>query len=91
MRNIRKKWKVELSVVSEELDKLVQIVKSAMAPSTLQPSGLLEAVAALEYLRNPYDKVFDAHVEGGFADDIEVVRNAWTKIPGIRKGRRATR
>ena len=91
VRNIRKKWKVELSVVSEELDKLVQIVKSAMAPSTLQPSGLLEAVAALEYLRNPYDKVFDAHVEGGFADDIEVVRNAWTKIPGIRKGRRATR
>lgn len=91
VRNIRKKWKGELSVVSEELDKLVQIVKSAMAPSTLQPSGLLEAVAALEYLRNPYDKVFDAHVEGGFADDIEVVRNAWTKIPGIRKGRRATR
>jgi hypothetical protein len=32
-------------------------------------------MAALCYLRNPYDRVFDLHVEGGFVDDI-VIRDA---------------
>jgi len=35
-------------------------------------SSVRRTVAALAYLRNPYDRIFDLHVEGGFADDITV-------------------
>ena len=34
-------------------------------------------MAALAYLRNPYDHVFDLQIEGGFDDDIAELRKAY--------------
>lgn len=48
------------------------------------PSGarVRKAVAALTYLKNPYDEKFDFHVDVGFDDDIEVVREAHRAVFG---------
>ena len=70
----------DLSGVSEELNGIVQFVERTVAAGNLWSTGLLEAVASLAYLRNPYDRVFDLHVEGGFADDIEIIKKAWTSL-----------
>lgn len=45
------------------------------------------AVAALAYLRNPYDHIFDFQVEAGFIDDRGVIAEAWKSIgEGGREG-----
>ncbi len=62
-----------------EIDGLLRIVRQGVAIK-LRPSTLYSAVAALAYLRNPYDHIFDLHVEGGFADDMAVIRGAWATV-----------
>ena len=37
-------------------------------------------MAALAYLRNPYDHVFDLQTEGGFDDDIAELRKAYELV-----------
>lgn len=69
-----------LADVTAYVDDLVRFVERAMDARDLRSSKIRKAVAALAYLRNPYDHIFDLHVEGGFADDIEVLRDAWTSI-----------
>ena len=39
-----------------------------------------KVVAALAYLRNPYDHIFDLHTEGGFVDDIDEIQKAWSAL-----------
>jgi hypothetical protein len=72
----------ELSVVADELDGLVAVVREFLAASDEPPPAVRPALTALAYLRNPYDRIFDLHVEGGLSDDIEVIRNAWADIGG---------
>jgi hypothetical protein len=70
----------ELGAVPE-IQALVDAVRQSVATSTSLPM-LRQAVAALTYLRNPYDRVFDLHVEGGFDDDIEEIKAA---AAGLKK------
>jgi uncharacterized membrane protein YkvA (DUF1232 family) len=70
----------ELAEVSRAVRGLVQVVERAIAGRKVRSKGLGEAVAALAYLRNPYDHIFDLHVEGGFADDTAVIRDAWASL-----------
>jgi hypothetical protein len=72
----------DLSPVSTELGGLVDVVQEF-----LSSGGRLEAVrsalTALTYLRNPYDRIFDRHVEGGLSDDIDVIRQTWASLADI--------
>lgn len=70
----------ELAAVRQELGDLVRFVESSVAGGDLRSSGLRKAVATLAYLRNPYDRVFDFHVEGGFVDDIDVIKETWVML-----------
>lgn len=70
----------DLSTVSEEVSWLVKFVRDGLAAPQANSASLIEAVAALAYLRNPYDHIFDHHVEGGFADDVGIIRKAWHSL-----------
>ena len=70
----------DLEPVSKELDFLVAYVGSCLAAGDTQSADVRTAVAALAYLRNPYDHVFDLHVEGGFDDDIAELRKAYALL-----------
>lgn len=70
----------DLSEVSEEIIGLVKFVEAAGVGEDVRSKAVRKSVAALAYLRNPYDRIFDLHVEGGFADDIAVIREAWTSL-----------
>jgi len=66
--------------IADEINGLVQIVERALASGDLRSAKIRTAVTALAYLRNPYDHIFDLHVEAGFIDDKEVIREAWMSI-----------
>ena len=66
----------DLAVVSCDLDAVVGFVRHALTEGATRSQHLRTAVTALAYLRNPYDHVFDLQVEGGFEDDIAVLREA---------------
>ena len=70
----------DLEPVSKELDFLLAYVRSCLAAGDTQSGDVRTAVAALAYLRNPYDHVFDLHVEGGFDDDIAELRKAYALL-----------
>ena len=42
------------------------MVQRGMVSWNLRSAKVHKAVAALAYLRNPYDHIFDLHVESGF-------------------------
>lgn len=69
-----------LGGVARELDALTERVRAAGAAGDRRSRDLRVAVAALVYLRHPYDHIFDLRVEGGFDDDIEVIREAARSI-----------
>lgn len=56
-----------------DLQRLLDEVTHAMS-SGVPPR--LQAIATLEYLRNPYDNIFDDHRPHGFEDDLELIRLA---------------
>lgn len=66
----------ELGGTNREIERLVSVVSVALESKRLRSKQLREAVAALEYLRNPFDQIFDHHSESGFLDDIEVLKGA---------------
>jgi uncharacterized membrane protein YkvA (DUF1232 family) len=70
----------DLAEATVEVDGLVRMVERAMVSGYLRSTKIRHAVATLAYLRNPYDHIFDLQVEGGFIDDIEVIRKAWASI-----------
>lgn len=67
----------ELKEVKPEIDGLVSAVEHAVSAGDVLPATIRRAVEALVYLRNPFDHIFDVQVEGGFADDIAMIRKAW--------------
>lgn len=81
---LRNRQRAELSVVDAELDGLTKFVEVAARHGQVT-SRIRKAVIALAYLRNPYDHIFDLHVEGGFADDIEVIRESWAAVAGTHE------
>jgi uncharacterized membrane protein YkvA (DUF1232 family) len=66
----------DVASVGAALEQLVAYVQHCRTANEKKSAVLRAAVAALAYLRNPYDRIFDLHVEGGFADDIIVLRKA---------------
>src|SRR5262245_35641044 len=64
-------WKSALGQIADEINGLVAIVEEALESRDLRSAKVRTAVAALAYLRNPYDRIFDSHVEAGFIDDSE--------------------
>jgi uncharacterized membrane protein YkvA (DUF1232 family) len=71
-----------LAEATEEIEGLVRLVERAMVSGDLRSAKIRKATAALAYLKDPYDHIFDLHIEGGFIDDIAVVREAWMSIQG---------
>lgn len=70
----------DLSPVSTELDTLVEVVQEFLSSGNGRSIAVRSALTALAYLRNPYDRIFDLHVEGGLSDDIDVIRQTWTAL-----------
>jgi hypothetical protein len=70
----------ELSAVAIELDGLTAIVRRFLRDGSVPSDRVRSATIALAYLRNPYDRIFDLHVEGGLSDDIDVIRQTWTAL-----------
>lgn len=70
----------DLSVVTMELDGLLAFVRDIVSSRSKPTESVCSALTALAYLRNPYDRIFDLHVEGGFSDDIEIIRATWTAL-----------
>jgi uncharacterized membrane protein YkvA (DUF1232 family) len=70
----------DLAEARDEIDGLVRMVERAVVSGDTRYAKIRKATAALAYLRNPYDHIFDLHVEGGFVDDIAVIREAWVSI-----------
>jgi len=85
---LREEHPSELDDVSAELDGLMETIRNAFTADDTQSDKVRRAVGALAYVRNPYDHIFDLHVEGGFADDIDVVRDAWKSVIGTSEERR---
>lgn len=77
---LQAEWHGPLSEVKVEIDALVRLVEQAIEAGYLNGPDVHSAVAALAYLRNPYDHIFDVHVEGGFVDDVQVIREACASI-----------
>lgn len=74
---LREEHSAELNDASEELDHLTESVRRGLRAGDTTSDKVKWAVGALAYVRNPYDHIFDLHVEGGFSDDVEVVHQAW--------------
>jgi hypothetical protein len=70
----------QLSVVKAEVEGLICMVERAVESGNTRSSLIRKAVAALAYLRNPYDHIFDLYSEGGFVDDIDVIQKAWSAV-----------
>jgi hypothetical protein len=77
---LRRERAAELSAVAGELDWLVGLVREFLDQSKEPSEAVRTAATALAYLRNPYDRIFDLHVEGGLSDDIDVIRQAWVAL-----------
>lgn len=67
--------KDELEDVREDLSRLIAWVEEVVV-GKVDGRRLRQAIAALVYLRNPYDRFFDTHPHVGLRDDIDVIREA---------------
>ncbi len=67
-----------------ELTALTRWLDIALTGKDRGSARMRSVVAALCYLRNPYDGVFDHHGESGFADDVAVIKSAFRGL-GRRK------
>jgi hypothetical protein len=80
VEQLRSDRDVELSAVSAELNGLTEVVRRFLRDGGVPSDAVRTAATALAYLRNPYDRIFDLHVEGGLSDDIDVIREAWAAL-----------
>jgi superfamily I DNA/RNA helicase len=80
VRQLLRDRAAELSRIASEVEGLLEIIEKSSRSGRQNPTALRVALEALSYLRNPYDHIFDLHVEGGFMDDIDVVQRAWAKL-----------
>ncbi|HLL54484.1 MAG TPA: hypothetical protein VK447_13110, partial [Myxococcaceae bacterium] len=71
----------ELDPVRREVEELSAFVRNpGDGREAPELEKMREALAALLYLRTPYDAQFDHHPESGLDDDIEVIRAAHTRV-----------
>jgi hypothetical protein len=64
-----------LKVAWEEINDFVKYInKIGTPPPKNQAQKAVEIVAALHYLINPYDSIYDRFPRIGFADDIEKIK-----------------
>lgn len=70
----------ELSDIRMKVEGLIRLVENAVDRGHSGSQEVHRAVAALAYLRNPYDHIFDHHVDGGFMDDIRLICDAWGAV-----------
>lgn len=70
----------QLREISRELNGLIRIVEEAIETNETRGRDVRRSIAALAYIRHPYDHIFDHHVEGGLVDDVDVVREAWSSV-----------
>jgi hypothetical protein len=80
VRSMQKDCPADLDEVRVEVNGLVALVRKAMKSGKLGNHRVKRALAALAYLRNPYDRIFDLHVEGGFSDDNAILKEAWKSV-----------
>jgi uncharacterized membrane protein YkvA (DUF1232 family) len=80
VERLRAERTADVAPASTALEGLIAYVRGSLPPNRSRSNVLRSAVAALAYLRNPYDRIFDLHVEGGFTDDVAVVNQAWTLV-----------
>jgi hypothetical protein len=81
VERMRDERRADLASVDVELGHLLECVRGTGDVSGAgKKSAVRSAVAALAYLRNPYDRVFDLHVEGGFVDDVAIIKEAWAAL-----------
>lgn len=73
MRNDRT---AELAPVSGDLDELVALVQRRMDGAAVSEGKLKTAIAALAYLCDPFDALYDQHAHLGLEDDVRYVRKA---------------
>lgn len=73
IREIVAEHSTAMLIVQTELEALLDLVEGSRTPSR----ELKKSVAALVYLRNPFDEHFDTQSAGGFDDDIEVIRQTY--------------
>ncbi|HEY3821843.1 MAG TPA: DEAD/DEAH box helicase family protein [Polyangiaceae bacterium] len=91
VRAIRAENTAALGCVDGELDLLTRIVSSFMEGDRAISAGSARlAVAALVYLRNPYDGVFDVFGDFGFEDDVREIRWAHQRLTRGRHDRTPT-
>lgn len=69
-----------LSCVSNEINDLLNFVSLKTSTSLARNNKMIYALAALLYLLNPYDSIYDRFPAFGFKDDIEVIRKAHSKL-----------
>lgn len=74
----------ELRVVERELQELIHVALMGEASGTPARRRRHHALAALAYLRNPYDTEFDSHIEAGLEDDAAVVRSAFRIVCAVQ-------
>jgi hypothetical protein len=75
VRRLCKAHSNELRAAQKDLEQLIEDVEAANDNGRIS-SRHRPSIAALVYLRNPYDQRFDMHVDGGFEDDVAVIRDA---------------
>lgn len=80
VKQLQTKREGDLLEVKSQIDDLVRFVEQSLVSENTEPEKVRKAVVALAYLRNPYDRVFDFQVEGGFLDDLDVIRGAWAEV-----------
>jgi uncharacterized membrane protein YkvA (DUF1232 family) len=71
-----------LQSVAREFAELKRIVEQPDGQSPGDTASLMTALAALAYLRNPFDAVYDFFAHVGFKDDILFLREAYQEISG---------
>ncbi len=70
----------QLQPVTKEILDLVQLASDGAGPSGAAPAKRTKAIAALLYLLNPYDDLYDFHDGIGYQDDIARLRQVHASL-----------
>ncbi|WP_442510549.1 DEAD/DEAH box helicase family protein [Novipirellula sp. SH528] len=82
VRKFYSKKSAKLLEASDEIQSLLQLCEGSLRTDT-ETANAIQAAAALFYLVNPYDEVFDFFPGVGFADDIKRIKQVHSEVFGI--------
>ncbi|MEQ1897459.1 MAG: hypothetical protein ABL971_08755 [Vicinamibacterales bacterium] len=74
--DLRKERSAELAHVSADLDALIALVLRRVNGAAVPAGKLKAAIAALAYLCDPFDALYDQHAHLGLEDDARHIRKA---------------